>query len=492
MREYSPKRRTALVLTGTGTSGAYHAGVLRALDESGVKIDVMVGSGVGTIAAAFGAAAGGPRLYGEGGFWDGAGWDALYRLRAGLRTAILLLACSFGVFLLPVALALLGGVLFLPLALADLAMPGLTARATAAISSIPGVLRAPYLVALSLPIFVLCAVAFLALLRMALRDRRRIPESLEAILDPTVGEVRLGKGLWEIARGSAISSFPTSEAEIGRKYVGLVAENLGQPGFRELILRTADLDTGGVVPFVLLDDAHRAAFAAARSRGARSQLVGIPGAVDLRAHGYDTLLFDAAVTGLLPPGAAPVRRVAFPRGGIFAGEMHRLTDAALAGGCGISEAVAAGADQIVVVTAAPQVATAAPRRRGPRALADGLLSTLERRAVDGGIRSAERINRMVETLGHRTEDGGHGWQDPVSGRVYRDISLYVIRPDRRVLGTLEWDGGEDPATEVLETPDDLAEQGYRDAYRLFVEPVVGAFAEPQPRAPIDERQTVEL
>ena len=112
--------------------------------------------------------------------------------------------------------------------------------------------------------------------------------------------------------------------------------------------------------------------------------------------------------------------------------------------------------------------------------------------MDGGIRPAERINRMVETLGHRTEDGGHGWQDPVSGRVYRDISLYVIRPERRVLGTLEWDGGEDPATEVLETPEDLAEQGYRDAYRLFVEPVVGAFAEPQPRAPIDERQTVEL
>lgn len=492
MREYSPKRRTALVLTGTGTSGAYHAGVLRALDESGVKIDVVVGSGVGTIAAAFASAAGGPRLYGENGFWDGAGWDSFYRLRPALRTAILLLACSFGVFLLPVALALLAGVLFLPVALADVAMPGLTARMTAAVSAVPGALRAPYLIALSLPIFVLCALALLALLRLVLRDRRRIPESLEAILDSKVGESRLGKGLWEIARGSAVAARPTSEADIGRKYVALVSENLGQPGFRELILRTADLDTGGVVPFVLLDDVHRAAFADSRSRGPRSRLDGIPGAVDLRTPGYDVLFFDAAVTGLLPPGAAPVRRVAFPRGGIFAGEMHRLTDAALAGGCGISEAVAAGADQVIVVTGAPAVATAAPRRRGPRALADGLLSTLERSAVDGGIRAAERINRMVETLGHRTEDGGHGWQDPASGRVYRDISLYVIRPERRVLGTLEWDGGEDPATEVLEMPEDLAEVGYRDAYRLFVEPVVGAFAEPQPRLPAPERQTVGL
>ena len=52
MREYSPRRRTALVLTGSGTSGAYHAGVLKALDESGVKLDLVVGSGVGAVGAA--------------------------------------------------------------------------------------------------------------------------------------------------------------------------------------------------------------------------------------------------------------------------------------------------------------------------------------------------------------------------------------------------------------------------------------------------------
>ena len=51
MREYSPKRRTALVMSGSGTSGAYHAGVLKALDESGVKVDLVVGSGAGAVAA---------------------------------------------------------------------------------------------------------------------------------------------------------------------------------------------------------------------------------------------------------------------------------------------------------------------------------------------------------------------------------------------------------------------------------------------------------
>ena len=81
MRDYSPKRRTALVFTGSGSTGAYHAGVLRALDESGVKIDLVVGSGIGAVSAAYAAIGGGPRLYGEGGFWEGVRWGSFYRLR---------------------------------------------------------------------------------------------------------------------------------------------------------------------------------------------------------------------------------------------------------------------------------------------------------------------------------------------------------------------------------------------------------------------------
>ena len=40
-------------MTGTGTAGAYHAGVLRALHESGVKIDLVAGAGIGAVSAAF-------------------------------------------------------------------------------------------------------------------------------------------------------------------------------------------------------------------------------------------------------------------------------------------------------------------------------------------------------------------------------------------------------------------------------------------------------
>ena len=52
MPAYSPERRTAVVLSGTGIHGAYHAGVLRALQEAGVKVDLLAGHGAGAANAA--------------------------------------------------------------------------------------------------------------------------------------------------------------------------------------------------------------------------------------------------------------------------------------------------------------------------------------------------------------------------------------------------------------------------------------------------------
>jgi hypothetical protein len=114
--------------------------------------------------------------------------------------------------------------------------------------------------------------------------------------------------------------------------------------------------------------------------------------------------------------------------------------------------------------------------------------------VERDLEEAERMNRVVETLGHATADGGRAWEDPATGRVFRAFALYVVRPEARSLGPLELDGVRDPSTEVLETPEDLVERGYRDAHRLFVEPVVGALPEVRWRPPIrtEEGQPVEL
>jgi len=495
MKEYSPKRRTAVVFTGTGVSGAYHAGVLRALDESGVKIDLVVGSGAGCIPAAFAAVAGGPRLYGPQGFWDEAGWSSFYRLRPALRAAVLLLAMSFGVFLLPLALAVLAGLLFPLGLLLDVVAPSAAQALFGWLQAVPALLRTPYLAALSVPVFALSVTAVVAVAAAFVRRRRRFAEAFESPLDARPGRSRLSRLLWEVSRGSAISTDAPSREELGRRYVGLLAENLGQPGFRELILRVADLELGAALPFVVLQEPHRAAFSAARARDARTRGSGPAGAIDLAVPGYDSLFFDAVMTGLLPPLVTPLARVSFPKGGPFPGETHRLTDATLAPGSGLADALEAGAEQVILVSAVPEAAATPSRRRGLGATADALLALQERGSVEADVATAETVTRMVETLGHRTPDGGRGWQDPANGRVWRDFALYVIRPERRSVGALELDGSQDPATEVIETPEDLAERGFRDAYRLFVEPVVGAPApEPRRRQPVEteEGEPIEL
>ena len=78
---YSPQLRTAVVFTGAGTAGAYHAGVLRALHEAGVKIDLVAGRGMGALAAVFAAIDGGQKLWADKAFWDADGVKNLYDWR---------------------------------------------------------------------------------------------------------------------------------------------------------------------------------------------------------------------------------------------------------------------------------------------------------------------------------------------------------------------------------------------------------------------------
>src|SRR5436190_8574467 len=98
---YAPRRRTALLLTGSGTAGAYHAGVLRALHEAGVKIDVASGHGVGAIGALFAAVDGAHRLWDERGFWRLRAVRDLYPWRATLRLVVVTLALAVALVALP-------------------------------------------------------------------------------------------------------------------------------------------------------------------------------------------------------------------------------------------------------------------------------------------------------------------------------------------------------------------------------------------------------
>src|SRR6185295_17268597 len=105
---YSPQLRTALVLTGTGTAGAYHAGVLRALHEAGVKLDIVAGRGIGAVSALFAAIDGGQSLWSEKGFWQSAGVTSLYAWRPALRLAFWAVVLAVLIVAVPLAAIAVG------------------------------------------------------------------------------------------------------------------------------------------------------------------------------------------------------------------------------------------------------------------------------------------------------------------------------------------------------------------------------------------------
>src|SRR5439155_16472221 len=105
---YSPRLRTALVLTGTGAAGAYHAGVLRALHEAGVKLDIVAGRGIGAVSALFAAIDGSERLWEDKGFWRAAAVESLYPWRLGPRLVVCSVAAALAIVAIPVAAVALG------------------------------------------------------------------------------------------------------------------------------------------------------------------------------------------------------------------------------------------------------------------------------------------------------------------------------------------------------------------------------------------------
>ncbi len=99
---YSPQLRTGLLLSGNGTGGAYHAGVLRALHEAGVKIDVLGGRGIGTIGAMFAAIDAASKTWEVGGLWHGRPTPVrLYDWRRPLKWAAALVALAAAALAVP-------------------------------------------------------------------------------------------------------------------------------------------------------------------------------------------------------------------------------------------------------------------------------------------------------------------------------------------------------------------------------------------------------
>ena len=206
------------MFTGSGTTGAYHAGVLRALDESGVKIDLVVGSGHRAPSPRPSPpSAGGAEALRQGRLLGRRALARLLPAAAGAaRSRCCCSACRSRSSRCPCCSGLLLGILFPLLLIADRVVA--RRRVAGALAAVGGA-RGPER---SLP-----GGAGGARLRArdardrgarrpSTGDRRsRFAEAFESFLDAEPGLDRLRRGLWEIARGAALSGGPASEAELG-------------------------------------------------------------------------------------------------------------------------------------------------------------------------------------------------------------------------------------------------------------------------------------
>jgi hypothetical protein len=453
---YSPQRRTALLLTGTGTGGAYHAGVLRALQEAGVKIDVVAGRGVGVIGALFAAVDGAQRLWDGKGLWHSDAVRALYPWRPALRLLALSVALAVALVVLPLAVMAVGLLVYpidFVLAMVGLSNGGLVAWyvgvATTAFAPAALPTWLPRLAVLVLGAAAL--TAFAVALRDASRRRARGGPWWRVFRAPLTAEpaiARTWSALWDLVRGAAHVRLP-SRVELARRYTELLADNLGQPGFRELLLVAHDVDAGRDLLFAMVAEARRRDLVrrplTADAEARRAEVFDLAGVS--RDH-----LADALAAALSIPLATDLHEVHFAPDAYWRGETHRLCDRPGSVERLLQELGDIGVEQILLVAATPHVP-------GPH--------TLSSTRLDGRGRIGEYL-RSSESSALR---------DAVARRRADDPVVFVLRPTHNSVGPLDFKGGFDDGSARTQTIAELMARGYEDAYHEFIEPVVGASGE---------------
>ena len=458
---YSPHIRTALVLTGTGTAGAYHAGVLRALHEAGVKVDLVAGRGIGAVGAAFAAVDGAAQLWEPAGLWNAVAATRLYRWRPALRAAAWLLGVALGALVLPLGVVGLAALVYplaylfgvVGLAGGDWLMTGFgrLSEWVFAPAVLPVWLPRLVVVALALLLGMLVGAASLAWIRARVQRRTRGALWWVLLGSPLdVGRVRgwLADGLWTLMRGAAPIARP-GPTDLGQRYTELLSENLGQPGFCELLITVHDLDGRRDLVFALLSEPHRRRFFRRRvgeSEGDR-HLEALDLAGGARRHG-----FDALAAALSLPVATEPWLVRFMSGSSWRGETHRVCDRPDAIGRLLDEAAQAGAEQVILVSAAPGPT-------GPHALGAG------RRDGRGRIGEALSASESAAV------------RDAITSRAGLFQAVFDIHPAHNPLGPFDFAGCYDERSDREQTLAELLERGYDDGHRQFVGPVVGASGE---------------
>jgi hypothetical protein len=456
---YSPQLRTALVLTGIGTAGAYHAGVLRALHEAGIKLDVVAGRGMGAVSALFAAIDGGQSLWSEKGFWQASGVRTLYGWRPALRVVFWASVLSVVIVMAPLAAMAVGAIVFPIDFVARMLGLGGADGLTGAYMRVAALAFAPDGLPTWLPrlaVLVLGSAALIVAAGAAVtagRRRQRGSFWWRGVGSPLSSRDALEHcwgALWDLLRGAAALKQPVP-AELARRYVELLAENIGQPGFRELIVAVHDLDAHRDLVFALVAESRRrglirrASTVAADAR--RAEVLDLSGVA--RGH-----LADAIAASLSVPIVTDPCAMTFAPDAYWRGETHRLCDRPGSLTRILEELADLGVVQAVIVSASPELA-------GPHALAAGRL---------------EGKGRVGEYLQSSEAAAVRDATRLVAGRAPR-MSIFTIRPGHNPIGPFDFGGEYDDRSDRRQPLTELVGQGYEDAYHQFIEPVVGASGE---------------
>jgi hypothetical protein len=207
-----------------------------------------------------------------------------------------------------------------------------------------------------------------------------------------------------------------------------------------------DMDARRDAVFALLAPNQRARFftRASGDGGAARQAEAFDLSGVAREHALDVLCGALAM-----PVATEPHLITFAPEGPWRGETHRLCDRPGALARLIEEVAAAGAEQVII-------ATALPPQGKPHELSSGR----------GDLRG-----HAGESLTAFESAGLHDVLEQWTGRF---AGLFVIRPSHNPLGPLDFGGVYDERSDRAHTLGELVDRGYEDAYRQFIEPVVGA------------------
>ena len=453
---YSPLRRTALVLTGTGTAGAYHAGVLRALHEAGVKIDIVAGRGIGVVGALFAAVDGAHRLWDDKGFWRAPALQSMYGWRRIPLVMMGALALSLAIVAVPIASVALGLIVF-PIDFV-LRLVG-AGGASGLVTDYLGLAQAafaPEMLPTWLPRMVLLVLGTAAAIaigdackagvgRRAARGAPwwhviRAPLSSQAAIDHT------WRVMWDLVRGAAQLKQP-APSELGRRYAEMLAENLGQPGFRELLIAVHDEDAHRDLVFALVGDERRREMirrpTSVLAEARRAEVFDLAGVA--REH-----VPDAVAAALTIPLATEWHEVTFAADGYWRGETHRLCDRPAGLIRLIDELIDLEVEQVLLVSAAPELP-------GPHALPHA--------RIDGHGRLGEYLQSSEAAIVRDATTTTAG------------VRIFNVRPAHNPVGPFDFAGGYDERSQRRQGLGELMNRGYEDAYHQFIEPVVGASGE---------------